>query len=268
MKNIRGLDLACLAVLLFSPGNIGAQVLPADGSGVEVTVPVHVELGPILSIPPPLPVPVLPGTKVHFTLSGLSVIVPTEIAWTRNGILVGSSLDLELAFAGISDTGQYIATVTTNHGDVITGSRVLHVAEFPRQRLMNMSTRTRVSAGRPPVIAGFVVDGGPGDALSSKLLLIRAVGPSLEALGVRDALPDPALQLFRADGSRIEVSPTVRDPERLAGAAVRAGASPWRPGTADTGLLISLRGGVYTAQVSSVTDQSGEVMLEIYEVPR
>jgi hypothetical protein len=268
MKKISGFSFACLALLLLSSGNGAAQILPADGAGVEVTVPIDVELGPILSIPPPLPVPVLPGTKVHFKLNGLSVIVPTEFAWTRNGVLVGSSRDLEIVFAGINDTGQYIATVTTRQGDVITGSRVLHVAEFPRQRLMNMSTRARVSAGRPPVIAGFVVDAGPGDALSSKLLLIRAVGPSLETFGVRDALPDPTLELFRADGSRIEVSPTLRDPARLAGAAVRTGASPLRPGTADTGLLISLRGGVYTAHVSSASDQSGEVLVEIYEVPR
>jgi hypothetical protein len=161
-----------------------------------------------------------------------------------------------------------MATITTVDGDVVLTSRVLYVSAFPRQRLLNLSTRALLSSDGATVIAGFVVDAGPGDAASAKLLLIRAVGPSLGDYGVDDALVDPTLRLFRSDGSLIEVAESVRDPDRIADAARRTGASPLRREAADTGLLISLRGGVYTAHVSSASHHTGEVLVEIYEVPR
>jgi hypothetical protein len=269
MNNVWILNIVCLALLLVFPRNLRAQVLlPRDGDGVEVDVQLEVALGPTLSIPPPLPIPVLPGSRVRFRLNGLSNFSTREISWTKDGVSLGNTNELVIGSVRESDTGPYLATVTTTTGDVIVVSRVLHVSAFPRQRLLNLSTRARVSFVGQPVIAGFVVYLGPGDASSSKLLLIRAVGPSLAEFGVTDALADPTLQLFRSDGTPIEVSPSLRDPDRIADAAVRTGASALRRGASDAGLLLSLRGGVYTAQVSSTTNKSGEVLVEIYEVPR
>jgi hypothetical protein len=74
--------------------------------------------------------------------------------------------------------------------------------------------------------------------------------------------------LFRADGSEIEISASLREPSRIAEAARVTGAAPLRQGGADAGLLISLRGGVYTAHVSSASGHTGEVLVEIYEMPR
>ena len=60
----------------------------------------------------------------------------------------------------------------------------------------NLSTRGLVQTGNNVLIGGFIVQGGP-----SKNLIIRALGPSLTALGVSGALADPidsALHLARS----------------------------------------------------------------------
>lgn len=259
-----------LSLLLVYGRDLRAQLpVPPDGDGIEVTVQLEAQTGPILSVPPALPVPVLPRTKVRFTLHGLSASQMSDVSWSKNAVPLNVH-GSELVLNGVndSDTGQYVATITTVDGDVVLTSRVLHVSAFPRQRLLNLSTRASLASDGATVIAGLVVDTGPGDAASSKLLLIRAVGPSLADYGVNDSLVDPTLRLFRSDGSPIEVSESLRDPARIAEAALRVGASPLRRGAADTGLLISLRGGVYTAHVSSASHHTGEVLVEIYEVPR
>lgn len=270
MTTVRQFPALALSLLLFASRVSRADTtLPPDGAAVEVTVQMEVQTGPVLSLPPPLPVPVLPGSKVRLAVHGLAANEIRDVSWAKNSVNLdvhGSELALERV--GTSDTGQYLATVTTTAGDVILSSRVLHVAAFLRQRLLNLSTRAAVTAEGSIVIAGFVVDPGPGDPGSAKSLLIRAVGPSLQDYGVANALADPTLRLFRGDGSMIEVGPGVRDPDRVAEAVRLTGAAPLRGGGADVAWVISLRGGVYTAQVSSADHRSGEVLVEIYEVPR
>jgi hypothetical protein len=258
-------------VLLFiqAPVLNAQPSLPDEGKGVTVSFPFEIQLGPILSQPPPLPIPALPGSTVRFTLSGISADQISFIEWSKN-LAPLDEHGSELVLTGVkeSDNGQYIATVMTVNGDVGRATRVLHVSDFPRQRLLNLSTRASISASGPTVISGFVIDTGPGDPASAKQVLIRAVGPSLQDYGVGDALADPTLTLFRADGSTLDVADHLRDPQLIADASRRTGASPLRPAALDTGMLISLRGGVYTAHVNSRSRGTGEVLLEIYEVSR
>jgi hypothetical protein len=266
--NPRALRFIVLYLFLHVLPASEAHTLPPDGEGVEVVVPLKIKLGQILSVPPSLPVPVLPGTKVRLTLEGLSDLQVSDITWAKNLVALSSHAhELVLDEVTEADTGEYKATVSTSQGDVALAYRVLHVSPFPRQRLLNISTRTSVSADAPIVIAGFVVDAGPGDPLSSKQLLIRTVGPSLADYGVAHPLVDPTLRLYRSDGTVIDVSPTLSDPDHIAEAAQHVGAAPLHAGAADAGVLISLRGGVYSAHVTSAGNHAGEVLIEIYEVP-
>src|SRR5204862_7066417 len=57
-------------------------------------------------------------------------------------------------------------------------------------RLANISTRGFVNTGQGQLIGGFIIRGGP------KLVLVRALGPSLTAAGVNPVLADPELKLF------------------------------------------------------------------------
>lgn len=269
MKNTLAVAAAALTALFAAPASLLALTsLAPDAAGVEIAAQFDIQSGPVLTAPPLLPVPVLPGSTVRLTVHNLSPNQISDVSWSKNAVSLGEhGNELVLRGVGATDTGQYLATVTMIDGEVVLSSRVLHVSAFPRQRLLNLSTRASVPFAGSTVIAGFVVDAGPGDSSSSKLLLIRAVGPSLEDYGVRGTLADPALHLFRGDGSEILVGESARDPDRIAEAARRTGAAPLRAGAADQALLISLRGGVYTAHLGSTASHTGEVLFEIYEVP-
>lgn len=57
---------------------------------------------------------------------------------------------------------------------------------------LNISTRMEVLSGDNVLIAGFIITGPPN---SSKKVMIRGLGPSLQAAGVTNALADPFLEL-------------------------------------------------------------------------
>jgi DNA-binding beta-propeller fold protein YncE len=64
----------------------------------------------------------------------------------------------------------------------------------------NLSTRVRVGGADDVMISGFIVEGAPG---STKKVIVRAVGPSMQALGVAGALSDTTLELHTAAGDVI-----------------------------------------------------------------
>jgi hypothetical protein len=63
-------------------------------------------------------------------------------------------------------------------------------------RLANIATRLPVGTGEDVLISGFIVRGSP-----LKRVMIRAIGPSLSAFGVPNALADPVLELHDNTGA-------------------------------------------------------------------
>jgi uncharacterized delta-60 repeat protein len=63
-------------------------------------------------------------------------------------------------------------------------------------QLANISTRLRVKTGENVLIGGFIITGS-----APKKVMLRAIGPSLTASGVTEALADPTLELHKPDGS-------------------------------------------------------------------
>src|SRR5207248_9715466 len=61
--------------------------------------------------------------------------------------------------------------------------------------LANIATRGLVQPGDKLMIAGFIVQNAPVEAL------VRAIGPSLTAFGIANALPDTTLQLRNQNGA-------------------------------------------------------------------
>ena len=70
----------------------------------------------------------------------------------------------------------------------------------PAAQLLNISTRLKVQTGDNALIGGFIINGN-----ESKRLLLRAIGPSLNANGnpIPGRLDDPILELRDADGALI-----------------------------------------------------------------
>lgn len=131
-------------------------------------------------------------------------------------------------------------------------------------RLANLSTRAFVGAGGDLLIPGIVVGG-----TAPKTLLIRAVGPTLATFGVTNALANPTLAVF--DGAtRIAgnddwgVNPDVA---AVTVATAQVGAFALPSGSRDAALLLTLRPGTYTAQVSGVGGATGIALVEVYEAP-
>lgn len=135
-----------------------------------------------------------------------------------------------------------------------TGTRVL----------VNLSSRGRITSATDALFAGFVVGG-----TTTRTILMRAVGPSLAAFGVTDAVPIPMLSLYKG-GTLIASNENwgLLDSARLTAAFDRVGAFRYSsPASRDAALLLSLEPGAYTIQGTSRTGVAGSVLLEIYEVP-
>lgn len=130
--------------------------------------------------------------------------------------------------------------------------------------LVNISARGRISSPNDTLIVGFVVGGRV-----ARNILMRAVGPSLTAFGVADAVPFPMLSLFK--GTNLIASNEnwgLLDGPRLQAAFDRAGAFRFPDASSrDAALYLALDPGAYTLQVSSITGVTGSVIIEAYEVP-
>lgn len=128
-------------------------------------------------------------------------------------------------------------------------------------RLTNLSARSVVSPDGGALIAGFNLTG-----TGTRRLLIRAIGPSLEAFGLEGVLSDPRLDLYVAGGATplatsLDWSPALAETYR------QVGAFALRDGSRDAAFVVTLPAGSYTAQVGSTNGASGIALVEIYELP-
>jgi hypothetical protein len=130
------------------------------------------------------------------------------------------------------------------------------------QRLVNISSRGRVTPDDGVLIGGFVVTGN-----APKTLLIRGVGPALTSFGLAGALADPALTIYQ-DGKAIATNEGWANNAAITTAAIQTGAFTLPSGSKDAAVLITLNPGAYTAQIKSAKNaSSGVALIEIYEVP-
>lgn len=127
---------------------------------------------------------------------------------------------------------------------------------FADSRLGNLSTRGFVQSGDNVMIGGLVIEGP-----APKTVVIRAIGPSLSAHGVANALADPNVQVF--SGQTL-----VRSNDNWADDA-RAAELPSAlvPGhAAEAALVITLEPGPYTAIVRSADASTGIGLIEAFEL--
>ena len=135
--------------------------------------------------------------------------------------------------------------------------------------VINVSTRGWVGEGERALIAGFVVQGG-----EPRNVLIRAIGPSLAALGVVEPLANPRLAVFHGLEKVAENDDWKTG--NLATSLVPDGAEsvappPWYmwlyPMNAkESAVLLSLPPGAYTVQVSGTTAAgTGIGLVEVYD---
>jgi len=129
-------------------------------------------------------------------------------------------------------------------------------------RLTSITARGATGGENMPLTAGFTIEGD-----SPVTVLVRGLGPALETIGVAGGALDPKLRLFRGP-TLISMNENWSDvgPETIRAAQTAVGAIALDAGSLDAALLVSLKPGSYSAQVSSLS-AAGAVQVEIYEVP-
>lgn len=135
------------------------------------------------------------------------------------------------------------------------------------QALVNISTLARVSSSTDSIVSGFVISGS-----SSRTVLVRAVGPTLAAFGVNDALRSPILSVHQSERlvatNSAWAGPARAAAQDLMDAFDRAGAFRFvDDASSDAALVVSLTPGAYTVQAKSGDGAAGAVLLEVYDLP-
>ncbi len=222
---------------------------------------------------PPTFVNVAPGSELHLK-TGYDESAIVSIEWFKNyERLPSTSKTLSFSRAAESDSGRYFAQIVHAQGTLMTNSILVRVASPVRQSLLALSTRATISPSSPILIGGFVVARSPSGLSEGKTFLVRAVGPSLSTQGVTQPLPAPRLKVFDHHGTEIRndlpdgaipVWPGQHRPDFV---AARVGAFPLLPNAADAAIVLTLASGIYSFHVSSADGASGDVLLEIYDVP-
>jgi hypothetical protein len=155
-----------------------------------------------------------------------------------------------------SQDGRYLALIAPSGVrvfDLAAGTSSL-ISTLPY--LGNISTRAMVGVGDDVPIGGFIIDG-----TDPKTVVVRAVGPSLAALGVTNALQDPVLELHDQTGTVIASNDNWKD---LQGAQIQAtGLAPIDD--REAALVATLAPGSYTAVMRGTNDTTGLGVLEVYD---
>lgn len=220
-------------------------------------------IAPVL---PRAPITIAAGTKLKLNAPDPGS-THGPVQWFKDGKSIsGSGATLEIVTDGASGSGNYSAIVKQSDGRSSSSDwAAILVTSREGQRLINMSSRTRIGPEQPILISGFVVEAGPSGA--GTLVLVRGVGRSLEAFGVTGVLAAPVVKLYDNSGQVINpVGPSyaaVPTPVELAN---RVGAFPLIDGGKDFAQLYRLPAGAFTAHLSSGDGGSGAALLEIFEV--
>jgi arylsulfate sulfotransferase len=156
--------------------------------------------------------------------------------------------------------GAYTVVVTGSNST--QGISLAEVYEIPQpgvnSQLTNVSGRGFVGTGDNVLISGFII----GD-LDSATVVVRALGPSLGALGVSNPLSDPVLTIYDSKGAVIATNDNWQD-DIYAPLVQQNGLAP--PNPLESAIVLQLPAGSYTAIVSGANGATGNALLEVYEL--
>lgn len=170
--------------------------------------------------------------------------------------LTAGSKDAAIARAGVN------GTYTLQMGARTAGNTLVELYRLGAgARFGNLSALGRVGGANDMLIGGFVI-GGSG----TKTVLVRAVGARLTGFGLAGALADPKLEVYRgalkvADNDDWAQAVTAAD-------FAAAGAFGLDADAKSAAVKLTLTAGAgYTVHVTATGAVSGDVLLEVYELP-
>lgn len=163
----------------------------------------------------------------------------------------------ESAFALTLAPGAYTAVLRDKNGQSGLGLVEIYDVDPSSSRIGNLSTRARVEAGDNVLIGGFIIHDGPAK------ILVRALGPSLQAHGVTHVLQDPMITIYNANGSVLAENESWQSSQGADIAALNLAPSNSR----EAAVIVTVANGSYTAVVSNqlnAPDSDGVGLVEIY----
>ncbi|MBA3882919.1 MAG: hypothetical protein H0X73_09445 [Chthoniobacterales bacterium] len=165
----------------------------------------------------------------------------------------------EAAIVATLAPGQYTVVLSGKGGTAGTGLiEVYDLSASVNSRLANISTRGFVGRGETALVGGMILT-SPGNTK----VLIRAIGPSLEAKGISGALANPILELYTGDGFKLDSNDNWR--QSWAADEIKAiGLAP--TDIRESVVLQRLAGGAYTAVVRGANGQTGVGLVEVYDL--
>lgn len=168
--------------------------------------------------------------------------------------------DLESAIIATLPPGAYTAIVRGKNDSTGVGlSEAYDLAQASNALLANISTRGLVQTGTNVMIGGFIAGGGSG---STKVIL-RAIGPSLTAKGVADALANPTLKFVNGNGVVLGENDDWRNGPDAAGLTA-TGIAP--ENDFEAALIALIPPGSYTAVVAGKDSATGVGAVEVYNL--
>jgi hypothetical protein len=185
--------------------------------------------------------------------------------WSAN-VAVSEPFSPFIGYPNQNKIGDYLTIVSD-----VAGGNVAYAATFngeediyyvrvapPAQRLVNLSTRTRVSTGEKVLIAGFIVKG-----TDPKRVIIRGIGPSLS--NIPGTLSDPVLELH--EGNTIVRNDNWKTREDGSSQQAEVEATTVAPtNDLESAIVATLTPGTYTAILSGKNSTSGIGVIEVYDL--
>ncbi len=119
----------------------------------------------------------------------------------------------------------------------------------------NISTRGDVETGDNVMIGGFIIGG-----TTPNTVIVRAIGPSLLAEGIPNALLDPTLELYDADGTLLAANDNWRSTQESA----IIGSTVPPTDNREAAIVRTLTPGGYSAIIRGQGDTTGVALFEVY----
>jgi len=164
--------------------------------------------------------------------------------------------DNEAAMIVTLAPGQYTAIVE----DAGQGTALVEMYDLDGStttRVANISTRGNVGTGDNVMIGGAILGG-----THPTEVLVRALGPSLTTSGVINALQDPNLTLYNANGFLVGSNENWKDNQRSDIQSTDAAPTDDR----EAAILSVLQPGNYTAVVRGKSNATGIALVEFYSL--
>lgn len=222
----------------------GSLVASADGRWLAVETPLGIRL---FQLPAPTPIPSPTGTPT-----------PTPTPATPTPPATATTTPTPTATPIFTPTATPSATPIVTPPPTPTATPTATPTLTPGQ-LGNISTRLRVETADNVLIGGFIVTG-----TQPKRVIVRAIGPSLTAVGVPGALGNPILELHDSSQTIATNDNWMDAPNSQA--IIDSGLAP--ASDLESAILMTLpaNNSAYTAIVSGLNESTGVGLVEAYDL--